>query len=150
MEWERYEIMEDSDSLTYDFYSNGPKGRIKKRIKFQPERNLGRNVYNLMFGDYHEITNFIDDSAVSNNGDRKAVLRTVAQAVDVFVNLNPRAIIHIKGSSPARTRLYQIGIASAWREINERYDILGKNKNNWIPFKIGVNYEAFLVFNKIA
>ena len=149
MDREWYEL-ENSDSLTYDFYSNGPKGRIKKRIKFQRDWNLGANVYNLMFGDYREITNFIDDSAISDNGDRKAVLRTVAQAVDVFVNLNPRAIIHIKGSSPARTRLYQMGIASAWREINERYDILGKSNNSWIPFKTGMNYEAFLVFTKIA
>jgi len=47
-------------------------------------------------------------------------------------------------------RLYQMGIASAWQEIKERYDILGKCNNNWKPYKKGVNYEAFLVFKKIA
>jgi hypothetical protein len=77
-----------------------------------------------MFGDHTENANFIDDSTISN--------------------------ILIRGRSPARMRLYQMGIASAWEEINERYDILGKCNNNWIPFKKGVNYEAFLVFRKIA
>jgi len=139
-----------SDSLSYDFYSNGPKGRIKKTIKFQPELELGTNVYNLMFGDHVENANFIDDSTVSDNGDHKAVLRTVAEAVDFFFNINPTAIILIRGSSPARMRLYQMGIASAWQEIKERYDILGKCNNNWKPYKKGVNYEAFLVFKKIA
>jgi hypothetical protein len=43
----------------------------------------------------------------------------------LFFNLNPRAIILIRGRSPAHMRLYQMGIASAWQEINERYDILG-------------------------
>ena len=103
-----------------------------------------------MFGDHVENANFIDDSTVSDNGDHKAVLRTVAEAVDFFFNINPTAIILIRGSSPARMRLYQMGIASAWQEIKERYDILGKCNNNWKPYKKGVNYEAFLVFNKIA
>src|ERR1700748_2130699 len=129
MEWERYEVVEGPDGLTYEFYSDGPKGRIRKMIKFQREPNYGPNVYNLMFGDYDEKTNFIDDSKVSNNKDRRAVLRTVAGVVELFINLNPKAIIHIRGQSASRIRLYQMGIASAWEEINERYDVLGKYNN---------------------
>ena len=150
MEWERYEIASRPNGLEYEFYSDGPKGRVKKVIKLQREPGLGQNVYNLMFGDYNENANLVDDGAVSNNSDRRAVLRTVAEVVDVFINLNPKAIIHIRGRSASRIRLYQMGIASAWLEISERYDILGECNNRWIPFKKGVNYEAFIVFKKIA
>ncbi|HEY4337984.1 MAG TPA: hypothetical protein VGM89_18870, partial [Puia sp.] len=125
MELERYDIEESSDELTYRFYSDGPKGRIRKAVSFQPARHLGRNAYNLLFGDYVESTGWIDDRVVSNNGDPRIILLVVAGIVDKFVNLYPQAIIFIKGSSASRTRLYQMGITSAWSEIREKYDIWG-------------------------
>ena len=143
-------MAETDNDLTYGFYSIGPRGKIKKMVKFQPAPEFGANVYNLMFGDYDEMTDLIDDRVVSNNGDQKAVLRSVAKAVEIFVNLYPQAIILIQGWSASRTRLYQMGIASAWQEIRERYEILGKYDNRWIPFKRGINYEAFIVYKKMA
>jgi hypothetical protein len=149
MEWERYELEKSSDGLAYEFNSNGPKGRIRKAIWFQRVPELGRNVYNLAFGDYDPITDRIDDKVVSNNGDREVVLHTVADAVVVFLERMPLAIVQIKGSSISRIRLYQIGIAFFWHEIKDRYEVLGKNNELWQQFKRGINYEEFVVFKKI-
>lgn len=148
MEWERYDIVEGEDGKTYEFRSDGPRGRIRKAVRFQHRPELGVNVFNLLFGDYDPDTDHIDDRSISNNGDTKTILTTVAEVVETFVNLYPRAIIFIMGSSASRMRLYQMGIASAWAEINEKYDVLGGKNNDWGPFKKGVNYEAFLVTKK--
>ena len=145
---ERDEIIEGGDGRTYEFSSKGPRGLIRKAVRFQYRPDLGVNVYNLLLGDYYPETDHIDDSAVSNNGDTKIILTTVAEAVETFVNLYPRAIILIMGNSASRVRLYQIGITLAWKEIDAKYDVLAKRNNDWEPFKKGVNYEAFLVTKK--
>jgi hypothetical protein len=120
MEWERYDIAEGENGQSFYFYSDGPKGRIKKAVKFQHRPKIGPNANNLVFGDYDETTGRTDDSSVSNNGDSRAVLRTVADIVEEFVNSHPKAIILIKGLTPSRSRLYQMGIALAWLEIKVR------------------------------
>ena len=149
MEWERYDIIEATEDYRDYFYSSGPKGRIKKAVKFQHRPKIGPNAYNLLFGDYEETSGRTDDSAVSNNGDSRAVLRTVADIVEDFVNSHPEAIILIKGLTPSRSRLYQMGISSAWSEIKVRYDVWGMRAKKWTPFEKGINYEEFLVFKKV-
>src|ERR1051326_8529854 len=123
MEWERYDTMKGKDDWTYYFYSNGPKGRIRKGVRFQHRPELGQNVYNLFFGDYDEGADRMDDKVVSNNGDYKTILRTLAEITDEFVNSYPRAIILIRGATDSRSRLYQMGIAAAWLEIHARYEV---------------------------
>jgi hypothetical protein len=61
MEWESYELEKSKDGLKYGFYSDGPRGRIRKEVRFQSRPELGRDVYNLAFGDYEERTNSIND-----------------------------------------------------------------------------------------
>lgn len=132
------------------FYSYGPRGKIMKAVRFQYRPDVGQNVFNLLFGDYDVNTDEIDDSAISNNGDYRKLLKTVALEVQKFVNLYPRAIILIRGSTAARCRLYQMGIASALTEIKEQYEVWGRLAYKWSPFEKGVNYEEFLVFKKIS
>jgi hypothetical protein len=139
MEWESYDIVEAQDGLTHHFYSIGPKGRvIKKVVKFQHRPELGINMYNLMFGDYEADANRTDDSVVSDNGDHRMILRTVAEIVKEFVNSHPQAIILIRGLTASRSRLYQIGISSAWSEIKEQYNVWGRRAIKWSPFEKGV------------
>ena len=121
-----------------------------KAVQFQHIPELGKNAYNLAFGDFDKLTGNIDYTVVSNNGDYKVILGTVAIIADNFVNSHPHAIIYVKGLSASRQRLYQIGISSAWLEIRERYDIWGKQNNKWVSFEKGGNYEEFLVFKKIS
>jgi hypothetical protein len=110
MEWGSYELEKSKDGLKYCFFSNGPRGRIRKEVQFQPQPAFGQNVYNLAFGDFDECTNRINDKIVSNNGDRAIVLHTVADVIIDFLEQRPLAIILIKGTTEARVRLYQMGI----------------------------------------
>jgi hypothetical protein len=150
MEWERYEVSGRSNGLIYKFYSEGPKGRILKRVEFQPVPELGRHVYNVAFGDYNATTDRIDDKTVSGNGDREVILHTVADAIIEFMDRKPLAIILIKGSSGSRIRLYQVGLKFYWPKIKEQYQVLGKINNQWLPFQMNNNYEEFVIFKKIG
>jgi len=69
----------------------------------------------------------------------------VASAVIEFIKYYPDAIIFAKGSTPARTRLYQIGIFTNWQEISLLLDIEGFIEGYWLPIEKHRNYHAFLV-----
>jgi hypothetical protein len=148
MEMERYSVEKGEEHLAYGFYSEGPKGRIRKLVRFQNTPELGRNAFNLAFGDFDEATGKIDDLIVTNNHDHVKVLHTIAKIVLDFVNLYPNAIIKIEGTSSSRTRLYQMGISSFWKAFSREFEIYGKIAHDWVPFKKGVNYKGFLIFKK--
>jgi hypothetical protein len=149
MEMSGYEVEKDKKDFIYWFYSEGPRGRIRKIVKFQRTPELGGNVFNLAFGDFEESTGRMDDQTVSNNSDHLKVLHTVAKVVLEFINFWPNAIIWVKGSTSSRTRLYQMGISSFWIEITREFEVYGKTGQDWMPFKRGANYKEFLVFKKI-
>jgi hypothetical protein len=148
MEWDIYGLDKNEDGLGYTFYSEGPKRRIRKVIKFQHLTYPGGNVYNLAFGDFDELTGNMDDGTISNNGDRLKVLHTVASAVIEFLSIKSSAIILITGSTSSRTRLYQIRIAGFLSQVTQQFEILGELGKEWLPFRVGVNYKRFLVFKK--
>ena len=145
MEWDVYKL--DKEDLVYKFCSEGPRGKIAKVIKFQ-KSNLGKNVFNLAFGDLDEVTDRINDTVVSNNGDQLKIMHTVAESIIDFFSSRPGAFVLIKGSSSSRTRLYQMKIAGFWAEVNKQFEILGEFGNEWLPFRKGVNYKRFLVYKK--
>lgn len=149
MKLEKYNLVKDAANFTYDFYSEGPNGRIKKVVRFQHMPKISENVFNLAFGDLDEETGLIDDLVISNNNDRLKVLKTVAEAVADFIKFRPKAIILIKGSTLSRTRLYQMGMSFFWLEISQLYEIYGNLGREWLPFRKGVNYERFMIFKKI-
>jgi len=149
MEQEKYDIKREEDTFEYRFFSEGPRGRILKAVRFQHMPELNRNVFNLAFGDWDESKGKINDLAISDNGDHLTVLRTVAEVVREFINLWPDAIVQVQGSTPTRTRLYQISIASFWEEISRDFEVWGEVGEDWDPFRKGVNYKRFLIFKKI-
>jgi hypothetical protein len=149
MEQERYDLIKDDEDFVYWFYSEGPKGCIKKAVRFQHDPQYGKNFFNLAFGDWEEPAKRINDKVVSNNGDHLKVLYTVTEIVLHFFNLLPKAILQIQGSTPSRTRLYQVGIASFWNDISQEFDIMGEVGRDWEPFRKGVNYKRVLIFKKI-
>ena len=89
----------------------------------------GISYYNLGFGDLDPSTGKINDLAVTNNKDREKILATVAATVLDFIKRFPDAIIYAKGSTLARTRLYQIGIAAHWDEIGSVLYVYGYEKD---------------------
>lgn len=145
MKHERYEVIAGKSYLRYEFVSDGPQGKINKAIEYT---ELTNNIYNLGFGDINDTTGEIDDEAVTNNGDTKKILLTVASSVYKFIDKYPDASIYITGNTKARTRLYRIGITNNLEEILIYFEILGLRNNGWEVFYKEVDYEAFLIKRK--
>jgi len=136
-----------SDFKEYTFNSIGPKGSIKKVVRFQKIQNYPV-IYNLAFGDLDQATGDINDSITSDNKDRDIVLATVASTVIDFCDHYGDHFILAMGSTPARTRLYQIGINRLSKEISEGFDIYGLIGESMKRFETNVNYDAILVKRK--
>lgn len=142
MKIEKYHLKSDSTLSYFEFISIGSKGAIRKMIEFQNTSTPG--LYNLAFGDKHPETNEIDDLAISNNGDTQKILATVVAALYAFFDRNPEAIVYATGSTPARTRLYRMGITKFYDEIQNDFYLYGQLGNKLYIFEIGVEYEGFV------
>jgi hypothetical protein len=145
MNQERYPVTTDREHIVYEFLSEGPMGTIKKFVHYQ---NIGGNFFNLSFGDWNQEQLKIDDMARSNNRDRNKVLRTVALTAIEFIKYYPDAVILFKGSTPARTRLYQIAIMANLATIAQLFIVEGYLNGYWKAFGAGKNYEAFKLKGK--
>lgn len=147
MDLPRYPSFTSKDYRDFEFYSEGPKGRVKKVVRYQ-KINAQPVIYNLAFGDEGEITGQINDTSVTNNKDPDKVLATVAGTIVDFTNYYGKHLIYAKGSTPARTRLYQMGIARIWEDVRMDFEVYGLKDGRWRTFKKNVNYEAFFVKRK--
>lgn len=143
-----YDCLVSEDYFNYEFWSEGPMGKIRKAILFSRVKAQGSFYFNLAFGDFNEEGIF-NDLVVSNNQDAEKVLATVAQAVIKFTNVYPDALIVAEGSTPSRTRRYQMGINKFWKEIEPDFHVFGLLVNGGFePFRSGKNYMAFAVTRK--
>lgn len=140
MQLPRYNALANTTHTTYEFLSSGKTRTIKKVVLYT---EISPGVFNLGFGDWDEIEQVVKDHLRTNNGDREKVLATVAGTVIDFMHYHPHVILFAQGETPAKTRLYQMGINSNWHEISQLFDIIGFANNNWETFKQGKNYEAF-------
>jgi hypothetical protein len=141
----RYPVVIADDLFTYEFYSEGLVGKIRKVISYE---RVAENLYNLAFGDWNQRRQRVDDSTRSNNGDRDKVLMTVAFTALDFTARFPNALIFIVGSTSGRTRLYQMSIGNNLAEISRHFVIQGFRMQNWESFLRGRNYESFLARRK--
>jgi hypothetical protein len=142
MDLEHYSLLSDKKHVVYEFLSEGSKGTIRKVVYFQA---IDKYTFNLAFGDWDEKTERINDKIRSNNRDKDKILATVAQAVIDFMHHHPSATVFARGSTPARTRLYQIGIGEHLDEIDKDFELDGFHKDEWSKFERGKNYEAFVL-----
>lgn len=142
MKSEIYSLIGSPATATFRFISQGPRGDIAKLIQFEL-LNDGEPVpvYNLAFGDGTET---IDDLAVSDNGDADKVLATVAAAAEQFLGEHPGALLYAIGSTPARTRLYRIGLVRSLPSIQTRFLLFGIINGEPEPFEPGRPYQAFI------
>ena len=140
---EIYQLEEASDAMTFEFTSVGPKGRIAKLVIYSKVHPDG--IYNLAFGDKDINTGTIDDFVITDNKDSHKVLATVASTIYNFTDKYPEAFIVARGSTKARTRLYQMGISNNLEEITTHFKVLGRKEGLWYLFKKNIEYEAFLI-----
>jgi hypothetical protein len=138
---DKYLYNTNSSFLDFEFESIGPKGIIKKVARFS---EIGKNIYNFGFGDLDEATGEISDTVVSNNGDGDKVLITIASIIYDFTGIYTGAAVFIQGTTPARTRRYQMGINKFWTQISPVFEVLGLKNEKWEQFAPGENYDAFL------
>ena len=143
-----YKYKTNEGFLDYEFFSEGPNGKIKKVVRFTPRNAGGVTYFNLGFGDWNEAKKRIDDRAISNNRDRDKILATIAETVLEFSQHFPDVWIYAQGSTPSRTRLYQIGITTHWSKIEPLLYVFGYPDGQWQPFRKSINYEAFIVSRK--
>ncbi|MFI5136505.1 MAG: DUF6934 family protein [Sphingobacteriales bacterium] len=147
MNLERYSYSTSNDFQRYSFYSEGPKGKIKKTVVYSKIQE-GPVIYNLAFGDEDPFTGQINDITITNNEDRDIVLATVANTIHAFIKRHGNHFIFAKGSTRSRTRLYQMSIARLMDEISMDFDVFGVVGNDVSRFKPNVNYDAFLIKRK--
>lgn len=145
MHLDHYSYKTNPSFLDYEFVSEGPKGKIKKVIRFTM---IGQDVYNLAFGDLIEDTGEINDTVITNNEDSKKVLTTVAMIVNDFLLTYPDMWVFAVGSTHSRTRLYRIGITNNWHSISADFEIYGLRNKKWELFELRKDYDAFLVRRK--
>jgi hypothetical protein len=143
MRHEIYSLETDSLYLLFEFTSIGPRGSITKVVQYT--ETYVRNYFNLGFGDLDASTGEINDSSITNNGDSRKVLASVANTLYIFTSRYPEAAIYARGSTPVRTRLYRMAIANHLYEIRDDFDVYGKRQERWQVFRKNVDYSAFLV-----
>jgi hypothetical protein len=149
MNLEKYKYRASDTYLDFEFESEGPRGKVTKIVRYSPQNAGGITYFNLGFGDLNPKTRKIDDLVITNNQDREKILATIAATVLEFTGRFPDVMVYAKGSTPARTRLYQIGISANWNEINPLLYVYGYEQDkSWQPFRKNVNYQAFLVKRK--
>jgi hypothetical protein len=142
MHLDRYPVITGKDSMTFEFTSEGRFGKVEKMVDYTPFGAPG--FYNLCFGDKNSVTGVIDDLVVTNNGDSKKVLATVASTLYTFTEAYPDALIFAKGATIARTRLYRMGIANNYDMIKNDFKILGSKNGCWLPFQKNIEFDQFL------
>lgn len=145
MNVERYPVTSNVEHSRFEFSSEGPRGAIKKVVEYQ---HIGRNIFNLAFGDWDEETQKLKDNVRTNNLDRNKVLATVAHTVIDFTKYYPDTIICAQGNTPAKTRLYQMGISSNLSVISKLFSIGGYVDDVWEPFNKQKNYDSFTLTAK--
>ena len=116
MSKEKYTTVASKDWLSYEFISEGPKGRIKKLIIYQ---KLHEELYNLAFGDASGKEGDIDDMIISDNKDSEKVLATVAATIFDFFSIYKGTLVIAKGSTKSRTILYRRYLSHFLDEINK-------------------------------
>ena len=146
MIFDRYELKAGKNLTTFEFLSEGRKGKIAKVIQFQQMNH--QNLYNLAFGDKHPETGEFDDKVITDNDDSEKVLATVVSAIYTFADRYPESWIYATGSTTARTRLYRMGINKYFNIVSNDFDIMGEYKNEWEWYEFGKNYQAFAVHRK--
>ena len=148
MNLERYDYERKRTYKEYFFYSEGPKGRVLKVVRFDLIYAYPHSYYNLVFGDWNKERSEIDDISVTNNGDAEKVLATVAYIVLNFTDIFRNAPVYAIGSNSARSRRYQIGINKFWHEIEKIFYVYGRIGGLWESFQKNTNYDAFFIVRK--
>ncbi|MCC6725880.1 MAG: hypothetical protein IT258_15335 [Saprospiraceae bacterium] len=142
-----YNYISDEKEHIYRFTSKGPKGDIPKIAVMSP---AFRTAWYLAFGDAIGDEGDFDDEVVTNNGDMKMVLLTLANIVSDFLAKQPDAEVIINPVDEKRKQLYNRIIQRNFDELSKElfiFGVIGKVKTP-LEFSPITIYEAFTVLKK--
>lgn len=126
------------------FYSEGPKGKIEKLIKYE-EIASQPVLVNLGFGDrIGEILDF-EDMVESKNSDGEKIMATVVQTIPSFFQRFPDRIIVVHGSTGYRSFIYRKIVREHHTSFVNQFTILGVTKGVSEVFKSNVKYDYLLI-----
>ena len=141
---ERYEYFQGASSNQFYFWSDGPKGRILKVVSYRfLIKADGFHYFNVGFGDLDQKSRKINDLSVSDNKDHEKILATVAATALKFTSHIQKCRLIVKGSTPARIRLYQMKIVAYYDHISELFDIQGETETGFERFSKDKKYLGF-------
>jgi hypothetical protein len=138
-----FEIFEDA--FRFEFESTSSEKTITKAILFQKTNLL--EYYNLTLADI-QPDGSNDIFSKSNNGDLEKILSTVIQTILVFLVYYPFAKVVFTGSTPSRTRLYQIVLSKELDDVKEKFEVIGFTEEKIETFQRNQSYLGFIISNK--
>lgn len=121
---ETYFYLDTEDKTEYYFQSEGPQGKIIKKVIFSP---MDEDLWNLAFGDLHNGD--IDDSIISNNNDIVKILATIVKIAYEFSAEFPTRSIHIKPVDKKRKQLYNNVFRRNFEIISQTFHIIGTSND---------------------
>lgn len=137
-----YEFSIFENAFRFEFESVGIH-KIRKVILY--DKTDIPHFYNLSLGDTlpDGKVSFI---SISNNGDRDRVMATVIQTLLYFFDIYPEAYVLFSGSTPERTRLYQIIIARELTYATATFSFWGMDEDGVLhPFAKNKSYIGFII-----
>ena len=146
MSKDQYSLETNENNLVFEFFSEGPKGKILKIIEYQ---HIGGRFYNLAFGDSINMNKDFDDFMRTNNKDTDKVLSTVASTLYIFFEHYQGTIVIAEGSTHSRTRLYRRYLTVFLELIESEFNLLGELNGETERFRKGVDYKFFLISQKV-
>jgi hypothetical protein len=156
MKQQPYEISATEDLNTYVFMSSGRRGDVFKVVQFTHLRvEASPERYNLALGDW--VNDRVDPENVTNNGDIGKVMATIGAIVLYYTSHFSSREIFVSGSTPERSRLYQMLVSNNLEEIEHDFDVYGiryvKDGSDELEphaqrFKKNETYGAILVIRK--
>lgn len=148
MDLSKYKLSSKLNLTKFEFTSEGLNGNIEKIVIYELVEIENVELFNLCFGDKNPLTGELDDTIISNNGDRNKILATVALTAYLFTDTYKDALILMKGNTEVRTRLYQMAINTYYDEIKQDFSIFGLLDGEPNTFEKNVNYTGFLIKRK--
>lgn len=117
-------------------------------------RHLGKisgyQNFNVGFGDIDPKSGKVNDLIVTDNKDREKVLATVVATAIEFTHAMHKCRLIVRGSTPARTRLYQMKIAAYYPEISNLFDIQGHSDLSNDPYFVKKDEETRAFLKRIG
>lgn len=140
-------IREDHAKLRFTFESNNSLGTnpVRKMVAYVPIMRYGTPYFNLEFCDFRSGGIVTDYLAITDNGDMRKVLKTVAATLELFFEEFPNDKVHFDGSDPRRHLYYHKLIRDYYEFIVPLYRVYGCIDGVLESFKAGCEYDFIAV-----